>query len=204
MGKLNVAGILAKAAQGVESKPSKSKNPNIELPDQIKSIEAWLKAHADLKDAEARKATAEENILPAAEKERIAACRRDGKFYSSVKVENGSSPITVSVQNRYSPISTKDFPTIEEVFGDKAASFFTTKTEISLTDAALNDEKLIEKLIAAVGEDKFNLYFNVKQNVVPTETFHEARAINGEIGNKADVLKANGILKPYKAAVKQG
>jgi len=201
MGKVNVASVLSKAAQKVESKPSKSKNPVIELPDKRKAIDTWLKAHADLKDAEARKATAEEEILPAAETERIAACRRDGKYYSSVKIED---KITVSVQNRYSPINTSDFPAIEEVFGDKASDFFSTKTEISLTDAALNDEKLIEKLIAAVGEDKFGLYFNVKQTVVPTETFHESRAVNAEIGTKADILKANGILKPYKAAVKQG
>lgn len=202
MGKFNVADVLAKAAsQKADSKSAKSKNPVVELPEQRKNIEAWLKAHADLKDAEARKATAEEEIIPAVENERITACRRDGKYYSSVKV--GSS-ISVSVQNRYSPINTSDFPAIEEIFGDKAQDFFSTKTEINLTDAALNDEKIIEKLIAAVGNDKFSLYFNVKQSVVPTEVFHEARAVNVEVGNKAEILKTNGILKPYKASVKQG
>ncbi len=201
MGKLNVGSILAKAASKTESKPSKSKNPVIELPEQKTAIKDWLKAASDLKDAEARKATAEESILPAAEKARIEACRRDGKYYSSVKVED---LVTISVQNRYSPINTSDFPAIEDLFGEKASDFFSTKTEIKLTDAALNDEKIIEKLINAVGEDNFKTFFEVKQSVVPTEIFHEGSAVNAEIGKKADALKANGILKPYKAAVKQG
>lgn len=201
MGKLNVGSILAKAASKTESKPSKSKNPVIELPEQKGAIKEWLDAAKDLKDAESRKATAEEKILPAAEKARIDACRRDGKYYSSVKVED---LITVSVQNRYSPINTADFPAIEDLFGEKASDFFATKTEISLTDAALNDEKIIEKLINAVGEENFKTFFNVKQNVFPTEVFHEQSAVNAELGKKADALKANGILKPYKAAVKQG
>ena len=114
MGKLNVGSILAKAASKTESKPSKSKNPVIELPEQKSAIKDWLTASADLKDAEARKATAEESILPAAEKARIEACRRDGKYYSSVKVED---LVTISVQNRYSPINTSDFPAIEDLFG---------------------------------------------------------------------------------------
>lgn len=201
MAKINVNDILAKAAAKQEDKPSKNKTPVIELPEQQKNVRDWLKANADLKDAEARKKTAEEQILPAAENERITACRRDGKYYSSVKVED---KITISVQNRYSPINPKDFTTIQELFADKAETFFTQKTAISLTEAALNDEKIIEQLINAVGQDKFQLYFNVEQTVVPTEVFHESRAVNAEIGKKAEILKDQGILKPYKAAVKQG
>lgn len=201
MAKINVNDILAKAAAKQDDKPSKNKTPVIELPEQSKYVKDWLKANADLKDADARKKTAEEQILPAVENERITLCRRDGKYYSSVKVED---KITISVQNRYSPINPKDFPSIQDLFGDKAETFFTQKTEISLTDAALNDEKLIEKLIEAVGQDKFQMYFKVEQHVVPTEVFHESRAVNAEIGKKADVLKDQGILKPYKAAVKQG
>jgi len=192
--------LLSKAAQS-SVKPSKSKTPIVNLPEADKAITKWLKANADLKDAEARKADAESEILPLAEEARVAECRRDGKFYSSVKVDD---KILISTQNRYSQIDPKDYSTIEEYFSSKAEDFFKSKTDISLTEAALNDETILKKLIAAIGEENIRQYFNVKQYVVPTETFHEARSTNAEVGKKAQELMDQGILKPYKSAVKPG
>jgi hypothetical protein len=199
MAKIDVGKILAKAASGPESKPSKTKTPAISLENHTKAIEAWIKANADLKDAEAKKLEAESEFLPDAEAARIGECRRDGKFYSSVKV---GDKIVVSVQNRYAPISPRDHGALEKTYGGKTEDYFKTKTDISLTDAALNDETILQKLIAAIGEDKFTQYFDVKQSIVPTEQFHEARALNAEVGAKASSLIEMGILKAYKPAVK--
>lgn len=201
MGKIDVNSILSKAAQKTDAKPSKSKTPVVELPNHKAAIDAWLKAHADEKDAKARMATAEQDFLGDAEDARVGECRRDGKFHTSVKL-NGQ--VTVSVQNRYSPIDPKEYGELEKAFGNKAEDFFKSKTEISLTDAALNDETLLQKLIAAVGEDKVATYFNVKQFVQPTELFHETRALNAEVGEKAKKLIDEGIIRPFKASVKVG
>ena len=91
-----------------------------------------------------------------------------------------------------------------EVFGDQTETYFQEKTSITLTEAALSDETILQKLIAAVGQDKFPLYFDVKQHVAPTEALHQGRATNPELAEKAQKLMDDGVLKPYKAAVKQG
>lgn len=197
--KVDVGSILSKAATRADAKPSKSKTPSVSLPQHAQTIETWLKADTDLKDAMARKASAEDVFLRDVEGQRLAESRRDGKYYSSVKVDN---KIVVSVQNRYSPIQTADYPAFDEVFGARTKDFFKTKTEISLTDAALTDETILQKLIAAVGEEKFGLYFDVTQFVAPTELFHETRTVNAEVGNQADQLIQQGLLRPYKSAVK--
>lgn len=198
---INVNSILSKAAAKNEAKPSKTKTPTVELPKHAAAIDSWLKAHSDKKDAEARMATAEVGFLSDVEVARLAECRRDGKYYSSVKVND---KITISTQNRYSPIDSKDHEMLEEVFGAKTGDYFKPKTEISLTEAALNDETILQKLIIAVGEDKFATYFKVDQHIQPTETFHEARATNTEVGEKAQKLIESGVVRPYKNSVKFG
>lgn len=198
--KFDVKSIVAAAASGAEVKKGKDESPRVELPQHAESINNWAQAHNDKKDAESRMAEAEAKFLKDVEQARVEACRTDGKYHSTVKV-NGK--ISASAANRYSEIDTKDFPTIEKVFGDKTKDFFKERTEITLTEAALNDENIMQKLIEAVGAEKFTTYFDVKQFVKPTETFHEGRALDIEVGAKANVLMEQGIVKPSKIAVKK-
>lgn len=198
MAKMSAMDLIKKAAKGPEPK-SKSKTPSITLNGHEADIEDWMKANADKKDAEARQAAAEAKFLDVAEKARVGECRRDGKFHSSVKV---NEKILYSTANKYTAIPNEAQAKLDEVFGDKAEDYFKSKTEITLTDAALNDEKILQKLIAAVGEDNFQTYFEVEQHISPTETFHEARSINAEVAEKAQTLIDQGILKQAKASCK--
>jgi hypothetical protein len=206
MVKPNPLAVIAKAAQKGGPKKSKSKTPQIALPKHEEAIKTWLEAHSDEKNAKARKADAELEFLPDAEVARLGECRRDGKYYSSVKVNNGAdSVVTVSVQNRYKEIPTDSWSELEAVFGeDDTERHFASKTTIVLTDAALNDNAILAKLVAAVGEEQFQTYFDVKQFVAPTNAFHEARATDPEVGKKAQKLIDSGVLQPYKSAVKVG
>lgn len=198
MAKMSPMDFIKKAAKGPEPK-SKSKTPSVVLTGHEADIEDWIKANADKKDAEGRQAAAEAKFLDVAEKARLGECRRDGKFHSSVKV---NEKVLYSTANRYSAIPNESQEKLDEVFGDKAEAYFKPKTEITLTDAALNDEKILQKLIAAVGEENFQIYFEVEQHISPTETFHEARSTNAEVGDKANKLIEAGVLKPAKASCK--
>lgn len=200
MGKINVNDLIKSAAKGPETK-KKSTTPSVTLTDKkhTEAIQDWVKADADKKDAESRKADAESKFLDDAEKARISACRTEGKYHSSVKLND---EILYGVQNKYAAIKNEDRETLESIFGDKTDTYFTEKTEISLTDAALKDEKILEKLINAVGAENFKTYFEVAQHIAPTEALHEGRAMNPELAEKADKLIEAGILRPNKASCK--
>ena len=198
MAKMSAMDIIKKAAKGPEPK-SKSKTPSVSLNGHEADIEDWIKANTDKKDAEARQAAAEAKFLDVAEKARLNECQKDGEFHSSVKV---NEKILYSTANRYSAIPNESEGKLEEVFGDKAEAYFKPKTEITLKDAALKDEKILEKLVAAVGAENFQTYFEVEQHISPTETFHEARSTDPEVGAKAAKLIEAGILKPAKASCK--
>lgn len=194
--------IFGKAAKSVDAKDKKSKTPHVTAPALQGAINDWIQADGDLKDAQARKETAELAILPQAENLRIDECRREGKFHSSIKL-GGEKTVLVSTQNKYSKVDSANRETLEEAFGDKTDEYFKAKMEIELTEEALKDEGILQKLIAAVGQENLAKYFKVEQFIMPTETLHEARATDPEIEAKAKTLMDAGILKPYKASVKR-
>lgn len=194
--------LFGKAAKPVDAKKDKNKTPHVTSPALQGAINDWIEADADVKDAQARKETAELAILPQAEVSRVEECRREGKFHSSIKL-GGERTVLVVVQNKYSKIDSANRAALEEAFGDKTDDFFKSKMEIELTDAALSDETILQKLISAVGEANLQKYFKVEQFITPSETLHEARVSDPEIATKAKTLIDAGILKPYKASVKR-
>lgn len=198
MAKPSAMDLFKKGAKGPEVK-KKAGTPSVVLEGHDEALQDWMQANADMKDAEARKVAAEAKFLDAAEGLRLSECQRDGKYHSSVKLND---KVLYGVQNRYSKIPSGDQEKLDEVFGDKSEQFFKSKMEIALTAAALNDEKILQKLIAAVGEDNLNTYFDIEQHIAPTETFHEARSTNPEVAIKANKLIESGVLKPAKASCK--
>jgi hypothetical protein len=200
MAKLDVAGMLAQAASKKPAGKSKSKTPTVSLPDLREQIDKWCQAHMDEKDAKSRKEETADTFMESVEKKRLEECRRDGKYYSSVKVDG---KITVSVANKYSPIDPSDNGQLEDAFGDDKAHLFKDVTEISLTDAALSDQAILQKLINAVGAENFQNYFEVKQFIKPTDALHEGRSTNPDVAKKANKLIDAGILRPVKASVKR-
>lgn len=192
--------ILKKAAKTDSGSKSKSKTPTIDRPDLNDAIDKWLEASKMEKDAKALKEQAEGVILPEAEDERVKASMGGGECQSSVKIND---KITVSVQSRYTTISTENEEKIRNVVGDKYDEFFKEKTEVSLKASLLEDEEAMGKIVAAVGEENFAKFFDVKQNIVPTKAFHEQRATSKTVQEMFNKLNDEGVVKPYKAAVKK-
>jgi hypothetical protein len=192
--------LLKKAAKKKAGSKSKSKTPEVDRPDLNEAIDKWTEGSKMEKDGKALKAQAEGVILPEAEEERVKVSGDDGSYHSSVKI-NGK--ITVSVQSRYTTIDTDHEEKIREVVGDKYDEFFKEDTKVSLKPSLLEDEDAMGKIIDAVGEENFERFFDVKQSIVPTRAFHEQRSTNKEIREMFEELNDEGIVKPYKAAVKR-
>ncbi len=183
-----------------EKKKQKSTSAAVKL-DCDPAIDAWTKAHDDKKDAESRMAEAEAKILPLAEKARLDESMRNREHTSSIKIND---KITMVVQNRYSTINMAEKPSIDSVFGEEDAKrYFKVKQTVEFTQKALNDEQLIKQLLNLVG-DKFEDYFTVTEEMVPTPMLHEGRSTDMVVASKANKLIDAGILKPYKPSFKVG
>lgn len=197
---MSAADILSKVAKSGGSKKSKVTAPEVNLPKCKDDIKTWLKAAEDEAEAKAKKGEAEAKFLQAVDEARLALCRRDGKHYAAIHVNDD---ITVSTTNRYSEISTGQRELLESVFGDDVKFLFQTKTSVELTSEAINDENIIAKLVAAVGEENFTRFFSVTQSLTPTELFHTRRSTDPGLSEKADKLIGDGVLRPYKAGVRR-
>lgn len=195
-----VKDLLKKAAAAKPVTKGKSKTPEVQRDDLNEAVDKWIEASKMEKDAEALKAQAEAVILPEAEAERVKASMSDGEFHSSVKI-NGK--ITTSVQSRYSPVKSEDEDAIKGVVGAKFDEFFKSKTDVALKPALLEDEAAMGKIVAAIGEENFGKFFDVKQTLVVSNAFHEQRSTSKDVKDMADKLIGEGLVKPYKAAVKK-
>jgi len=191
--------LLKKAAKKKSSK-KKSTTPEVDRPDLKDAISKWKEGSTMEKDGKAMKAQAEGVILPEAEEERVKVSMGDGEYHSSVKI-NGE--VTVGVQGRYTKIDTDCEDEIKEIVGDKYDGWFKEDTKVSLKPALLNDEDAMGKIIGAVGEENFEKFFDVAQSIVPTRAFHEARATDADVKKTYEQLHDEGLVKPYKAAVKK-
>lgn len=183
-----------------EKKKTKSNSVAVTI-DCDPTIDAWIKAHDDKKDAESRLAEAEMKMLPLVEKARIDESMKNKEHVSSVKVND---KVTMVVQNRYSTINMEQQQKISEVFGNDMNKYFITKQNVQFTPKAIGDEELIKKLLDMVGHEKFAEYFDVTEELVPTAMLHESRSIDVTVASKATKLIDAGILKPYKPSFKVG
>jgi hypothetical protein len=197
---MGIKDLLKKTAAAKPATKGKSKTPEVQRDDLNEAIDKWIEASKMEKDAEALKAQAEAVILPEAETERVKASMSDGEFHSSVKI-NGK--ITTSVQSRYSPVDPTNEDAIKGVVGAKFEEFFKSKTDVALKPALLEDEAAMGKIITAIGEENFGRFFDVKQTIVVSNAFHEQRATSKDVKDMAEKLISEGMVKPYKAAVKK-
>lgn len=193
-----------KAATGPAPKKSKSKTPVVELPDLADAIKEWVGAKELEKDAKTRLSGAQEEMVPVAEEARRKVCMDSGSYESSVKIKAGDQVVTMSTKNAYSKIPTEMDGDLDEIFGEDKARFFKEKMEISLTEAALADEKIVNKLVEAVGAENLTKYFNIKQFIEPTEALHTQRSTDPKVAAKADVAIGKGILRPYSPSFRKG
>jgi len=154
---MGIGNLLKKAAsKNADTKAKKSSMPVIELPDTEELREAvneYREAKEKEKNAKAKAETNAATLREESSKEMKAFCLKEGKAFSSVKVQVGKlTPLTFVVQNKYSKIDPKQAKELEKLFGDKFEKYFTQKTEISLSDAAMAKmDEILPMVVSAFG-----------------------------------------------------
>lgn len=196
--KTDLNDLLAAIGNSQPKKPTKSGVVNTESTDLDPKIDSWLDGRRMVKEGETKMSVAELSILPKAEKLRVEQSLRDGELHSSIKI---NEKITITAANRYSAVASENFALLKKEFGDRTGDYFLTQVDLSLTAEALADAEVIKKLLKTFGSD-FTKYFNLKNSFKPTENFHRDRVLNAEVRGKADVLIAEGVIKPAKSSIK--
>lgn len=191
--------ILGKLAKKKKT-PTKKTNSKPLLKDNSlnSNIKDFLNAKKKQKEAKAEIARAEGAIIEAAERARIVHCTRTGKYESSHKVASDEGQVTVKFPNRYSKIPTDDEDGLREVFDDDYDRYFETKTEVTMTDAALNDESFIEEMLEKLGEEKFEEYFDVSAHIAVKKHYHENRVTDSKLAEKHKYAVDQGLVTPTK------
>jgi hypothetical protein len=193
-----------KVASAPAAKKSKSTTPVVELEELSDQVKTWVEAKKNEKDAKARLSGAGEEIKPVAEEARRKICMDTGNYASSVKIKAGGETITMSTKNAYSKIPTEQAPQLDEIFGEDKDKFFKEKMTIALTDAAMNDEEIVNKLVEAVGAENLAKYFDIKQFIEPTEALHTQRSTDAKVAAMADRAINEGVLRPYSPSFRKG
>jgi|FLYL01.1.fsa_nt_gi hypothetical protein len=158
------------------------------------AVNRWLAAYQAKREAEEAMRQAEAEFLSMADEARMTACRRDGRYRSTVEV-NGK--IRVTYNNTYAEIPMEDFEKAKAAFGDMASSFFKEHMKVEIEEGAISDE-VVKKIIEIVGAQNVH----VKKFVKPTNAFHESRVVIPDVGKKADTLIQEGVIRPGKPTVK--
>jgi hypothetical protein len=195
---------MAKKAKPASKK--KNATPELQVDGPLKAqLGQWLDAKKAEKTAKANLKKHETELIDAAAEAREAHCVRVGKYESSFKVTDGEAArVTVKFPNRYSKISTDDEETMREIYEDDYDRYFREKTEVKMTQEAVEDEDFIETVMNAIGEDRFEKYFDVSQHVEPTKAYHEERALNKGLAEKHQVAADAGLVSPTKPSLVAG
>lgn len=186
--------------------PTKKKNAKPILEDESlhKNIKDFLGAKKKQKEAKAEISRAEGAIINSAEKARVEHCTRTGKYESSHKVTASTGTVTVKFPNRYSKIPNDDEDALREVYEDDYDRYFREKTEVTMTEAAMNDEEFIEDMMERLGEETFERYFDVTSHIEPTKAYHEQRVTDASLADKHQEAVDQGLVAPTKPSLVAG
>ena len=205
----NIMDILGKAAVSTTSK-KKDEVPVVNIgSEHADSIKEWFKRKKEETTAETLKKKEEEKLKPAAVEARKKWCLSNRKAQKSIKVradDKSELIITASFQQKYGTIATTSKERLEEIFGKDYEMYFSTHTEIALTDEAMKQVEvaaaagkptILEKIMKAVGgSEEFIKLFSITQTIKPTDALDKERMSNEKVMGMAQRAIDEGILKP--------
>ena len=197
-------GAFKKLAKKTSPAKKKSAHPEFEDESLAPNIESFYEAKKNEKSAKAKARKAEQLILERAESRRGDWCSSQGRYESSVKMGAGGQKVTVKFPNRYSKIATDELNSLEEIFGDDTEQYFKERTTVQLTPEALDDEKFVEQIMEALGEEKFGRYFDVSEHLEVAKHYHENRVTDPKLGAKHQEAVDAGLVRPTKPSVTPG
>jgi len=188
---------------GIEAKPKKAKSKKKELPAYTnkaldKPITKFLAGLKAKKDGEAKMATAHAEIADTAEEFRIEASRQKGEAQASITI-NGK--IRFTQQGKYSNIDPEQIGEIEEEFGDDVSQYIAVKSGVAVKSEVLGNKEKLQELIEAVGQDRFNDFFEITKSYAVQPMLHEKLSVDEKFLEEHGHLLESGILKRNKPTV---
>lgn len=197
--------LLKRMAKKKPAAKKKNAKPETQAEGLHQNIKDFLDAKKQAKTAKTNIARAEGAIIKAAEEARIENCTRTGKYESSHKVSASTGTVTVKFPNRYSKIDPDDEESLKEVYGEgNYERYFREQTEVTMTQAAMDDEKFIEEMMEILGEEKFGRYFDVSTHIEPTKAYHEQRVVDKQLAEKHQEAVDQGLVSCTKPSLVAG
>jgi len=190
------------AALGVGAKPaSKSKTPEVMIPELQPDVEEFIAQLGAEKAAKAMKEQAAERIAATAEGHRVEISRKMGELQASIYVNK----LATFVQpHGYLTITPDKEPALRQVFSAEYDGFIHPKMEIKVADedalAAVYDD--LEAICKAKGIDLGKM-FSVKNTLGPTEALTAARVMRPDVAALFEKAVGLGLITPKKFTLKE-
>lgn len=168
----------------------------------VDPIKRWRELHQLGRQVAAEKDEIEAQIRPVAEDTRQSHCQSKGDVVNTVILETPDGSVRVTNQNRYRAIDPKVMPELKAVFGDETSKLVKSKLRIRFTEEGLKDETLLQKIVEAVGEENLAKYFDIREELSPTDEFHVRRHTDSSFARKANSAIDQGLITPVKQSVR--
>lgn len=122
-----------------------------------------------------------------------------GEFFNSYKIPTQVGELTATTKNVFK-INTEDEKLLKKLFGNRYETYIAEKMEVVLKPEVLEDEKLQDELIEALGEDGFAKFFNTFTSLKVKDNYDERIY---EFAKNADKLaEIRAIVQPSKTTLK--
>ena len=123
----------------------------------------------------------------------------NGEFFNSYKIPTQVGELTATTKNVFK-INTEDEKLLKKLFGNRYETYIAEKMEVVLKPEVLEDEKLQDELIEALGEDGFAKFFNTFTSLKVKDNYDERIY---EFAKNADKLaEIRAIVQPSKTTLK--
>jgi hypothetical protein len=201
---MNIDNVLASATV---NKSAKGKSKALEIPVSdvalVKKINTWLDSNKQVTLHEAKMEVSKVDILDFAIKSHATHAVESSTVPATVNLvtPNGSLSIDLA-KNQYGKIPSTNEEDLKKIFGDDFEKCFKHKLSVKLTEAALNDKDILTVLIKAVGVPNFKKYFEVENNLVPTEVMHEGRFLDPKVKKMFTEAKDAKLVTPFSPSFK--
>jgi hypothetical protein len=143
----------------------------------------------------------EAQIHPVAEEARQTHCQSVGAVVNTVVIEGEGGNVKVTNQRRYKAIDPKVMPDLKGIFGE-TESLIESKLKIRFTEDALVDEELLRRIVEAVGAENLTKYFDIREELSPTESFHVRRHTDSVFAKAANSAISRGLITPVKQSIR--
>lgn len=188
-----VAALAKKPAAKKDTKPA------INDPALSEPIAVYIARDQEAKTAQALADAAKDQIVSAVAPRRLDFCREAGAVLSSVTV-NGL--LTFTQTSRYCNVAEERREALEAAFGENFGRYFADTLTISLKKDAANDERVLSRLLEAIGPEYFAEVFDVRRDLAVRDVFHNEYCTRADVQAIAQPFMDEQTIRPYSPSLK--